>query len=150
MANDAGARRFAVSHLESLSAWPADRHVPGEQFCLLLLIEHSTVDIDTVQQFAFQAISQGLVYLCVWGPDSVWFEQVVDQVYEAGVEGREFTSPLVTTAHRDLQEAFLFFENDATPDNCDLWWIVSVGEVSQADATMHEFALRHPVTTIAR
>lgn len=146
-------RRFAVSHISNLDAWPRDLGVPGEPFCLLLLCSDPEPEVGHVQSFADRALRQGMLYLSVWGPASDEIERTVDDVYVDSLALQHNPHTLVTTAHADLNEALAFFENDARPaaevHTCVLWWVVSVGDKVAGDMATRKLAVRHVVEDLS-
>jgi len=130
-------RRFAFSRLHSLGRWPAEESIPGEPFCLLLLMSNNVEEQSVVETFAERSIRQGMRYFSVWGLEATWVEDIVDGVFERVRTIRDMAS-LVTTAHSDLDEAISFFKQDAIPPAesrpCHLWWVAAVG--SDIDASL--------------
>ena len=145
----AEARRFLLSRIPSLSSWPQAPNVPGERFCLLLLFGDEVPDLADLESFTPRAVTQGMVYLSVWGDASEWIEEVVDEIYVDATRSQSSRLPLITTAHTELREAVVYFADDAKPpegvDQCNLWWIVVIGDSDPGDVVLHELEARHPV-----
>jgi hypothetical protein len=149
LSQPADGRRFVFSRIHSLSSWPTDANIPGEQFCLLLLCGDALPDAAAIEAFASRALTQGMVYLSVWGRAPHRIEEVVDEVYvDTAAEER---STLVTTAHTNLDEAIAFFENDVRPPKaqCHLWWVVAVGDDDAAERTLSALESRRTVGRLA-
>lgn len=142
-------RRFLFSRIAHLNSWPQASNVPGAPFCLLLLVGDVAPDLADLESFTARAVSQGMVYLCVWGSASEWIEEVVDEIYVDTTRAQSSRLPLITTAHAELQEAVMYFEEDTRApeglERCGLWWVVAIGDSDPSDVVLHELEDRHPV-----
>ena len=131
--------------LPSLADWPRHRPPPLQDFALLLLVDSMGIPDAELEAFARLTVSQGMTYLCVWGPDCERFHDLVDQVVIQreillGRQGTPDERFVLTTWHdKDtLDQAIFYFLNCADPlgqplDSSDCWAAVVVGRGDWAE-----------------
>jgi hypothetical protein len=121
-------------------AWPESLKLPSRRFRLLVASDVTAFDAVIIQKFAHAALSNGMAYLCVWGPGCSRFHDIVDDViaYDDATE-RLFAGPnnsdtVMTTWHdnESLNEAIEYFLEVACPtdgfaSDSDYWLAISLG-----------------------
>jgi hypothetical protein len=115
-------KRFAVAQLSKL-IWPDALPFSDKRFRLFVAADTATADNQTISEFALAALSRGMVYFCVWGPDCERFHDIVDQIISKDdVTDRRFAGPndsdvVMTTWHdkESLPEALDYFATCAVP-----------------------------------
>ena len=115
-------KQFAVIDLAELK-WPSNLQLPSIHFRLLVAADIENVPAEIVSEFAFSALSKGMVYFCAWGPGCSRFHDIVDEVIVVDEIGeRRFAGPskddvVITTWHEEdtLQEALDFLATCANP-----------------------------------
>ena len=115
-------KRFAVIQVPDLN-WPPALEIPSKRFRLFVAANITDVSTQTVSDFALTALSQGMVYLCSWGPDCERFHDIVDEVLvEDDIGEQKFAGPntsdvVITTWHAkdSLEDAIDFFATSAVP-----------------------------------
>lgn len=130
---------FHLIELTSL-AWPESLRLPSHRFRLLVAADVTAINAVIIQKFAHAALSNGMVYFCVWGPDCSRFHDIVDEViaYDDATL-RSFAGPsgsdtVMTTWHADesLNEAIEYFLGFACPtdgfaSDSEYWLAISLG-----------------------
>lgn len=130
--------RYCVVELASLD-WPKILIIPSIRFRLFAAADMTSTTPDAIAHFAREALRNGMVYFCAWGPDCERFHDIVDEVIVSDDMGdRLFAGPnksdtVMTTWHSDetLEEALDFFVNNALPTagfeaESNYWVVVSV------------------------
>lgn len=128
-----GDERYWVLYLEDLDEWPDDLAAIGGRFRLFLAIDASGISDQAIEAAAREALKQGAVYVCVWGPDCELTHDTFDHVAnEAGLSSEK--AVIMTTWHADesLADAVEFFLRSTIPDEsyadgCNDWLVVAVG-----------------------
>lgn len=97
--------------LQQLSLWPEKISLPSRHFGVLLLCDGNAIPDSTVVNLASRMLSQGLAYLCAWGPDC---ERIHDLFDEAIIENPndliKSDSVIMTTSHDEpLEDAVWYF-----------------------------------------
>lgn len=72
-------RDLYVAHLSGVDQWPDDLQEPKPHFVAFLAMDASSVESDRLAAFADRLISQGMVYLCAWGPDCGRVHDIFDE-----------------------------------------------------------------------
>jgi len=116
------AKQFAVIQLAELQ-WPPALQLPSPRFRLLVAAHVEEVSTQIIADFAFAALSRGMVYFCSWGHGCERFHDIVDEVIVGDDIGeRRFVGPraddvVMTTWHErdNLEEALDFFATCAVP-----------------------------------
>jgi hypothetical protein len=115
------AEPFTVVEL-SCFKWPR-LSVPVRRFRLFVAADLRTISTDEIADFARNALSSGMVYICAWGPDCERLHDVVDEIVVADEIGeRRFVGPtesdtIMTTWHNGetLDDALEFFLQCSRP-----------------------------------
>ena len=113
--------------------------IPSKRFRLFVAADVSTVSVETISDFADQALENGMVYFSAWGPGCGRFHDIVDDVTVADELGdRRYVGPtdddtIVTTWHEKetLEETLDFFvifayPTDGFAPDSEYWLVVSV------------------------
>jgi hypothetical protein len=105
-------------------------------YCLVLAVDATTIDDDTLRKAAKFLLESGLAYFCVWGPDC---ERMHDQFDLERLPNEPKGRVVMTTWHarESLSEALWFFANCVEPDegfaaDCADWVALSVTKDSWA------------------
>jgi hypothetical protein len=115
-------KEFAVIYWDDLQ-WPPALQLPSQRFRLFVAANVAEISTKVISDFAFAALSKGMVYFCAWGPGCERFHDIVDELKLKDERGeRKFIGPrvgdvVVTTWHdcETLQEALEFFAICAAP-----------------------------------
>jgi hypothetical protein len=118
----------------SLTELPALIHPTNAHFVLLLVIDGSKVDTETIYAVSEKLLDQGMVYACVWGPDCESVHDSIDRpIFRRQPEGTD-GNVIMTTWHAEdpIREAVWFFLNCAWPadnyvDTCSDWVAAVIG-----------------------
>jgi hypothetical protein len=116
------AKHFAVVPVNKLQ-WPLLLQLPSRRFRLFVAADARKESAQAISDFAFEALSRGMVYFSSWGPDCERFHDIVDEVViaddlsESGFAGPSSHDVIMTTWHDDetLEEAVDFFATCAVP-----------------------------------
>ena len=123
----------------SLDCIPSHLGPPGPHFCLLLALDARGASEDALSTLARSVLSQGVVYVCAWGPECKKVElqfdyACVDLHLQTTVE-----SVILTTSHPEesLKDVVEFFLETADPAadykfNTRTWLPVAVGSAPWA------------------
>ena len=140
--SDSG-RTIYFMMLRELSDWPSRIELSSRHFGVLLLCDGRTVSNDAVFSIASRMISQGLAYLCAWGPDCERIHDLFDE--ELVGDGGEPTSdnPVVmTTWHDEPMEDAVWYSLYLTvaaghyEKTCRSWIIVPVARQDWAEESL--------------
>jgi hypothetical protein len=130
-------RDFYFLNLPDFASWPEDLGLPEGYFGLFLACDACGVANEVILGIARSALSQGLGYLCAWGPDCNRVHDLFDlaSVRKEHVEPESDPDTVVmTTSHveESLREAIWFFKVPAYGagrfESCRIWLAVSVGQ----------------------
>jgi len=77
--SEAPDRDLYFAHLSDLDEWPDDLQAPKPHFVAFLAMDASSVESNRIAAFADRLISQGMVYLCAWGPDCERVHDIFDE-----------------------------------------------------------------------
>jgi|WetSurMetagenome_2_1015567.scaffolds.fasta_scaffold16151_3 hypothetical protein len=144
-------RPIYFAALPSLADWPETRPAPLADFALLLLIDARSLGDADIHRFSRTFLSQGIKYLCVWGPESEKVHDIFDEELSAppigDVQGHSPDRQLITTTwHTEaLDEAIFYFLNCAHPcgpptDPSDSWVVAAVGNPQWAKQVRERLA----------
>ena len=101
-------RDLYLARLDDVQHWPETIDEPKPHFVVFLAMDASAVEANRLATFSRKLIAQGMVYLCVWGPDCERVHDVFDaESIERGETDEDF---LMTTSHDDeeLDDALWF------------------------------------------
>jgi len=134
----ASENRFYFVESESL-IWPSSIPIPHGRFRLFVAADVTRASTELISEFAYAALTSGMVYFCAWGQDCERFHDIVDELIvedEIGAHlfaGADAGDTIMTTWHEadTLDEALDFFINLAEPTsgldrNSDYWVAVCV------------------------
>jgi hypothetical protein len=115
-------KKFAVVEVGELQ-WPATLEVPSRRFRLHVAADVRDANRQAISDFAFSALTRGMVYFCSWGPGCERFHDIVDEVIlgddigEQRFAGPSSSDVIMTTSHakESLEEAIDFFLTCAVP-----------------------------------
>jgi hypothetical protein len=124
--------RFYFVESESLN-WPSSIPIPHGRFRLFVAADVTRTSTELISEFAYAALTSGMVYFCAWGQDCERFHDIVDElVVEDEIGAHLFAGAAAgDTIMTALGEALDFFINLAEPTsgldrNSDYWVAVSV------------------------
>lgn len=131
-------RDVYLARLKHLSDWPAELAEPKPHFVVFLAMDATEASSEEIANAARKLLSQGMVYVCVWGPDC---ERVHDTFDRVAVEtGHIDDATLMSSWHsdEDLEDAlwsslFTAVPGDAFIDSCKALVAVVVGKMNWAD-----------------
>lgn len=131
--------QFRTVECDSL-IWPSDMVIPSKRFRLFVAADVSASAVETISDFALQALNHGMVCFSVWGPDCRRFHDIMDEVtVDDELGDRKYVGPndydtIMTDWHEKvtLEEAIDFFVNLAYPTGgfeagSNYWLAISVG-----------------------
>jgi len=156
------------SELAELDEWPLQIKEPDPYFVLLLALDATGVPEAKIRAFADKMATQGVVYVCTWGPGCTQVHGIFDlALYVDNEELRrdadEHGSVIMTTWHEDedLDEAlydavFVSWPHDRYEEKCDAVLAVTVGSpawasqvrtrLGDSDALQEDVLAREPET----
>jgi len=97
--SEAPERDLYLAHLSEVDEWPDALQEPKPHFVAFLAMDASSVESSRIAAFADRLISQGMIYLCAWGPDCERVHDIFDEAI-----GRNTTTDeaaFMTTWHDD-------------------------------------------------
>jgi hypothetical protein len=83
----------------------------GKNFAPFLALDASKMDVNEISDIAEKLLSDGLAYVCVWGPNCEWVHDIFDSVYVGKGDGLSDDMVFMSTWHSNepLSEALWFF-----------------------------------------
>lgn len=132
-------RIYRIGNILTIESLAPELRNLSRPFVLLLAIDATKLKDSQITMAAREAISCGLAYLCVWGPDcerihDLFDQEIVQQQIEHGQD-----DVIMTTWHNkeSLNDALWYFRNVAWPadrfSHCKDWIAVAVNNQAWAD-----------------
>jgi hypothetical protein len=131
--------QFAVVESATLE-WPTSLRLSSRRFRLFVAADATGLSNQEISDFAYAALSAGVVYFCAWGQGAERFHDLIDAVIVKDILGeRQFalSTPddvIMTTwhQHETLEEALDFFAACAVPTEGYLadsrcWLVICIG-----------------------
>jgi hypothetical protein len=150
------AERFILVDTQSFE-WPAHFQPSSKYFRLFVAADATGTPTEQISRFAAEALTNGMVYCCTWGPGCERVHDIVDEtLVTSQVFGPGSFAPathddtLMTIWHdRDsLEDALEFFVCNSRPtvsylDESSVWLILSVANPVWSAAVREHFKKLH-------
>ncbi|HEV8131539.1 MAG TPA: hypothetical protein VGQ81_09810 [Acidobacteriota bacterium] len=103
--------------LARIEEFPEFLVLPSPHFALFLAWDARDLPAEVIHRFAVSSIQQGLVYCCVWGPDSKRVHDIFDHViFERDPQATDYSNiPTTWHEYEKLDDALWFFLNNTFP-----------------------------------
>lgn len=132
--DDFPSKTISFCAADSLTELPALIHPSKAHFVLFLAIDGREVDTETIYSASEKLLDQGMVYVCVWGPDCESVHDSIDQSRFHRHPEETDGNVVITTWHAEepISEAVWFFLNCAWPADdyvhtCSDWIAAVIG-----------------------
>jgi hypothetical protein len=128
-------RDLSLLELTDLDSLPPTIALPSRHFACLVLLDAQGIEVGSIGRFAESLLSQGAVYVGIWGPDCERVHDIFDEeIVGRGPEVPRFDPGVMTTWHadEDLDDALWFLLEVSYPDDrffetCGSALVITVG-----------------------
>ena len=146
--------QYRLIQVSSLT-WPRGLQIPSKRFRLFVAADATVIASELIAEFSQNALEQGMVYLCAWGPDCQKVHDLADGVVVADELGKGLVirptknDTIMTTWHDEsLEDALDFFVNASYPTEgfaagSDFWLAVCVNNPAWAHTIERRLARAH-------